>query len=85
MPDENKLKSLVEANYNIPICCGLCKHARFEEHISGWGTCKKIKYKHLKHTGEEREASIHEYGSCPNAELDTSVDFLHGHRIFLNQ
>ena len=36
------------------------------------GTCKAIKYKHLKHTGPEREASIHRYGTCPKAKLDVN-------------
>ena len=69
MPDANKFMALRGAGYQIPVLCCICLHRNMG--AGGvWGTCKQIKYAHLKHTGPEREASIHRYGTCPEAKLD---------------
>lgn len=65
--DQNKAEVLRQIGYNVRPCCGLCRYAEVSD--GGWGVCLKHKYKHLKHTGEERYLSINIYGSCPFFEL----------------
>jgi hypothetical protein len=76
--DKNKLKVLQSVNYKIQNCCSFCTHSRINEMRSIWGTCKKHTYKHLKHTGEEREMSINAYGTCENFERADGLDSLLG-------
>jgi len=75
--DENKRDKLVALPYRILPVCGLCRHARWNiedggegglassirTKISQWSTCALHKYEHKKH-GDERELSIHLFGSC---------------------
>jgi len=63
--DENKRKKLQEIGYFIGPICGLCKNGVFPN--NEWGTCKIFSYKHLKHSDEIRQLSIHKYGSCGEA------------------
>jgi hypothetical protein len=65
--DENKKIKLKKIGYQIFPCCGGCQHGDL---IAGmpWGTCKKFAYDHLKHTGEERQVSIHRHGVCEHFE-----------------
>lgn len=83
MPDENKFQALRDAGYSIPVTCGICVHGHFPTKDALWGTCGKIKYQHLKHTGPDREASIVRLGSCPSAALSQIVNFGH-HSEFLD-
>jgi hypothetical protein len=69
MPDMNKLAALREAGFTIRNVCLTCTHfnaaqARAGGGNSSWGTCAKVTYTHLKHTGEPRQASVHASGSC---------------------
>lgn len=66
--DANKLKTLKEIGYEIPPCCGLCKHSKFNEG-SNFGVCSQYSYNHLKHTDKPRELSVHKYGKCKNYSL----------------
>jgi hypothetical protein len=68
MPDPNKLAALAAAGYVIHDTCGSCVHADFRG-PTPWGSCKKIRYQHGKHTGDLRQASIHRSGSCSSFEL----------------
>lgn len=76
--DANKLIMLRAIGYKINKCCGLCKHGTFPN--NNWGTCKIHKYKHIKHTGEERELSINKFGYCNSyfseCELGSFSEFL---------
>lgn len=68
MPDLNKLEALSAAGYVIRGSCGTCKFASIRG--TGWGSCSKIQYDHLKHTGDARNASIHTSGWCPSFEMN---------------
>ena len=61
MPDKNKLKALGAASYSIQDTCGNCQ---FSDLRGDWGTCSAISYQHQKHTGQQRQVSIHRYGYC---------------------
>lgn len=65
--DENKKQKLRDIEYSIFSCCGSCKQGEFLIGMP-WGTCKKFTYDHLKHTGEERNLSIHRSGVCLHFE-----------------
>ena len=65
--DENKKKKLEEIKYKIFPCCGACKSGNFMTGMP-WGTCMKFTYDHQKHTGEDRNISIHRSGVCDNFE-----------------
>lgn len=67
--DANKLTKLREMGYRIPKVCGLCTWCSHTMAGSTWGVCLINKYKHLKHTGEERCVSISIYGTCPKFKL----------------
>lgn len=60
--DSNKLEKLKQIQYRIKDCCGICIYSNIS--LDGWGTCDQFRYKHVKHTGEERQLSIHMFGSC---------------------
>jgi hypothetical protein len=76
--DANKIKKLEEIDYNVRKCCGLCKHSHIS--LDGWGICNLHKYKHEKHTGEERQLSINHFGFCSDFELDvTKTEELHNY------
>ena len=73
MPDENKFEALRAAGFRVRPTCLRCKHSVGLEFTGGgsyWGVCDKIYYKHLKHTGDPRPASITVDGWCPQFELD---------------
>lgn len=74
--DDNKLQELEDCGYRIKPCCGFCIHSKFANADQLFGTCTKMHYKHLKHTGEERELSIHRYGICKDKfEMDAVKAF----------
>jgi hypothetical protein len=62
--DDNKLQRLENCGYRIRPCCGFCMNSKFASIDHLFGTCAKIHYKHLKHTGEERELSVNRHGVC---------------------
>lgn len=68
--DKNKLEQLKAIGYKIQRVCGFCEHARLS--MDGWGTCarKTHSYQHEKHTEEERQLSIHQFGTCPDFSWD---------------
>jgi len=66
--DANKAKVLSEIDYAVQKCCGLCKYSHIS--LGGWGVCNLHKYKHNKHTGEERQLSVNQFGYCDKFELD---------------
>lgn len=68
--DKSKSKKLQEIGYKINRCCGLCKYAILS--LDGWGTCVNHTYQHEKHTGEERDLSINQFGYCTSFELEES-------------
>ena len=72
--DNNKLAKLREIGYTIRKCCGNCVHKRLME-LSGWGTCKVHRYKHRKHTRDDREVSIHMFGYCEKHEWSEGAMF----------
>lgn len=78
--DKNKLQVLRELPFKIHKVCGLCKHGVFKQ---DWGMCSNSTYSHLKHTGPERQLSIHRFGSCPKFEESSSVDGLGAYKEFL--
>lgn len=69
--DENKDKQLAEISYKVHRTCGQCKH--FKPGHGDFGTCNLFKYKHLKHTGEERQLSVNRYGSCSKFEMNPAA------------
>jgi hypothetical protein len=69
MPDSNKFQALRNANYRIPVNCGLCINGRIGVGCL-WGTCDLHDYDHQKHTGPARGVSIHIFGTCPYAKMD---------------
>lgn len=71
--DANKLKVLREVGYQIPGVCGLCRHGAFPK--NNWGTCNVTTYSHQKHTGDDRQLSIHKFGSCPKFDADPNAVF----------
>lgn len=71
--DSNKKKKLQEIEYRIVQSCGTCVDADLSP--DGWGVCKIFKYKHKKHTGEERQLSINQYGVCKAYAVDMSKYF----------
>lgn len=74
--DENKLQELDDCGYRIKPCCCFCVHSRFASVDHLFGTCTKMHYKHLKHTGGERELSINRYGICKDLfEIDAAKTF----------
>ena len=62
--DANKEEKLKEIGYQVKPCCFLCKHSKFPNKESGWGTCTKYSYDHIKHSDTERELSINKNGIC---------------------
>lgn len=82
--DVNKEKKLSEIEYSIQECCGLCKYAHIS--LDGWGICNLHKYKHAKHTGEERQLSINQFGYCAKFVLDEyKTHDLHAYSKFLQR
>jgi hypothetical protein len=73
--DANKLKILQDIEYRIHRSCGNCKY----RNISGFifGTCKKHKYSHLKHSASNRELSVCVDGICKYHEwmVDGTGDY----------
>lgn len=69
MPDNAKMKALADADFKVKSTCIRCKHFRQGNTNTQWGTCKIIKYKHEKHSGGEREASVPTDGWCPGFEI----------------
>jgi hypothetical protein len=61
--DKTKLKVLREIGYTFPKTCGMCHSSQFRT-VSPWGTCANHTYKHEKHTGQDRQLSIHILGGC---------------------
>lgn len=81
--DNNKEQKLKDIGYKIYKTCGLCKHAKFNDG-SQFGVCTLFKYRHLKHTGEERELSVHVSGGCSSFTLNTDKEvYLHAYKQFL--
>lgn len=71
--DDNKKKKLEEIQYRIVSSCGTCVDAELSP--DGWETCKAFKYKHKKHSGEERQLSIHQFGVCKEYVVDMDKYF----------
>jgi hypothetical protein len=67
--DANKRLELLRIGYQIRGACGLCKHGVFAPK-QDFGTCSIYTYQHLKHTGDRRQLSVHQYGSCDSFERD---------------
>lgn len=66
--DNNKLKVLRELGYEIKSTCGSCEAGQFSTQTAEFGTCALHTYKHGKHTGPDRELSIHRMGACASYE-----------------
>lgn len=66
--DANKIAKLKDAEYKIEDACVLCK--AFRPGAGMWGTCRKHRYQHEKHTGVPRECSVVVFGHCPDFEGD---------------
>ena len=74
--DDNKLQELEDCGYRIRACCDFCAHSNFASIDHLFGTCSKLHYKHLKHTGDKRELSINKHGVCKeNFEMDAIKAF----------
>jgi hypothetical protein len=73
MPDPNKLAALAAAGFKLLPTCGTCIHWESSA-TSGWGTCAKIEYVHLKHQAK-RLAGVPADGACPShqARLESVV------------
>ena len=81
--DQNKLKVLREIGYEIKKTCHFCIHSTFNR-TPNWGECTANTYVHLKHSGPDRNISIHRHGSCPEFEMDRSeLDVMHGWQEFV--
>lgn len=74
--DNTKLMILRGINYTFPPTCGRCRFSSFQPPLGKtmWGTCGLHKYKHEKHTGEERELSIHLLGGCDAFESRPEIE-----------
>ena len=80
--DANKEQKLRLIGYVIKQTCAVCEHSEFKPG-QAWGTCKLHMYSHLKHTGPERQLSIHILGKCNSFKLDTeTIPSLHGYGSF---
>ncbi len=70
MPDPAKLEALQAAGFKILPVCATCRFLdRAGPRNWAWGTCQIIKYRHEKHTGEARQATVHVAGSCDKHEM----------------
>jgi len=69
--DRNKVITLRQIGYKIRQSCGICTHGTFREGF--WGTCETHKYSHEKHTGEDRQLSIHRSGICEGFKPDAEI------------
>lgn len=65
--DANKRLILIDNNYRIGPCCGLCVAGLFNPG-SDFGSCIKITYEHAKHTTETRHLSVNRAGVCDKFE-----------------
>lgn len=86
MPDENKLQALSDAGFQVKRTCYRC--AFYDGGAGSWGTCRKITYKHKKHTATEkpRQVSVPIDGWCPMHETWLEVEaLLRGYRPFVEQ
>jgi hypothetical protein len=70
MPDENKLKAMAEAGYEIVDSCQTCTHSGFAGNT--WGVCEAGDYSHSKHIGERR-LPANRILKCGNFERDDLV------------
>lgn len=68
--DRNKRLILIDENYRIGPCCGLCVAGLFGSGLSDWGSCIKITYRHAKHTADTHHLSVNRYGVCDRFERD---------------
>jgi ribosomal protein L37E len=89
VPDRNKFAELCAAGFTVRATCGRClfylRGSPTRAHAA-WGTCERITYKHEKHTGPRREASVPHDGWCPGFEVDPKlVAGLGAHGRFLNE
>lgn len=73
--DGNKLKVLRQLGYRLLRTCGECTHSQFFQ--DEWGTCAVNSYQHAKHTGEPRQLSIHQSGTCPKFERWSTAHLRH--------
>jgi len=73
--DLNKLEVLKSVDYTMFKCCKFCKHSKLKD---DWGVCSIFTYKHLKHTGEERQLSINAHGGCNKFEILDDMSSIHG-------
>jgi hypothetical protein len=65
--DENKRAKLIDAAYRVLRTCGNCIHSDILEVVgmsAVWGTCRRWRYQHNKHTGEPRPLSVNAAGTC---------------------
>lgn len=85
--DKKKLKVLRDIAYTFPMTCGLCSHGQFQAYHGNmplWGTCRVHTYKHDKHTGDERQLSVHLLGGCGDFQpTDNAAKSLEGFAEFL--
>jgi len=83
MPDPAKFAALEQAGFQLQKCCGLC--TAFKPGLDQWGTCSKIPYKHEKHSGAERSASVPTWGGCPGFDPNyTQLASLGQHAAYLS-
>lgn len=73
--DANKLTKLNNINYKVRRCCFNCEYCELGHYsFSGFTTCKKHTYQHLKHTDKNRQLSIHYTGYCDGHEWRSGFD-----------
>ena len=85
MPDPNKFEALRKAGFKVRPTCRRCVHFSGG---SGWGTCAKIPYDHLKHTGPARYASVPVDGWCPSHKFHKYHNLKHplgAHEEFVDE
>jgi hypothetical protein len=68
VPDENKLKAMAEAGYEIAECCATCLYrSGLGRNQEQWGACAhdNAEYDHARHNGL-RELPSHRLLRCEN-------------------
>jgi len=81
--DANKLKKLQEVGYTIKRTCFNCAYVASNKVSSGFSTCNKFGYRHLKHADSFRRLSTHMSGCCTEHEWDADfLNFIHGFAEF---
>lgn len=63
--DANKAQKLRDIRYAWAETCENCEFSNIAN-MTEFGVCTKYTYKHLKHSGDERQLSISRFGWCPS-------------------